>query len=498
MAINDKNNPTPQELGFPAPDLPIPATTPPNYGLPAVPPYQSFAQLVNSFSRSFLNYDEALKQGRQQALAIRRDPVIMQALRARQMPVAQLQWQITPHDPNDVQQAAVADRIQKGIKRIPRFQAFLMSLLEALWYGRSAVQIAWQWDWIDGQRLCRPRQWWPVNGDKLVFKFDGTPGVYVSYRYEGEWTPTGEARAHFYTPQERATICIHHFEPEDANFFEGDLASGLFGVGLRSRIYWYWHLKTQTMQYLMDYIERVGSGGTTIYYYEAGNPQSLEEVKKAAENQMRSNAILFPRFRDSGTSGPGIDRFEPSQSGVQLIQGLVTTYFDDVMRKFILGQDLTSTAEPTGLGSGVAALHGETFSRIISYDAIALAESLTQDLVLPMQRFMNRADLPPCRFTFEVDAPNTQTILGAAQAFYQMGGSIDEESLREALGLPSPEPGKAILSQQQQMSPQAAGTIPAGVPMAGPPGPDPAQQGLAGAVPQDTAVPAEAVPAGAG
>jgi len=28
------------------------------------------------------------------------------------------------------------------------------------------------------------------------------------------------------------------------------------------------------------------------------------------------------------------------------------------------------------------------------------------------------------------------------------------------------------------MSPQSAGTIPAGVPMSGPPGPDPTQQGL--------------------
>ncbi len=38
----------------------------------------------------------------------------------------------------------------------------------------------------------------------------------------------------------------------------------------------------------------------------------------------------------AGAGGaPGIDRFEPSQSGVQLIQGLVTTYFDDVMRKLL-------------------------------------------------------------------------------------------------------------------------------------------------------------------
>jgi hypothetical protein len=478
MPNNSRNDPTPQELGFPQQAIPDPGALPPNRGLPSVPPYLSFAQLVNSFSRSFLNYDEALRQGRDQALAIRRDPVLMQALRARQMPVAQLEWHIAPDDPNDMQQAQTAEAMQRAIKRMPRLQAFLMCLLEAAWYGRSACQIAWQWDWVDGVKVCRPRQWWPVNGDKLVFKFDGTPGLLVHHNFQGDWVPTERGRTHFLNANERTALVIHHFEPEDADYYDGELASGLFGVGIRSRIYWYWYIKTQTMQYLMDYLERVGSGGVTVYYYEAGNPQSLEEVRQAAENQFKNNTILFPRYRESPNTGPGIDRFEPSQGGVQLVQQLVTQYFDDVMRKFILGQDLTATAEPTGLGSGVAALHGQTFSRIISYDAISLAESLTQDLVRPMQRFMGKAHLPPCRFVFEVDAPNTSTILGAAQAFYQMGGSVDEESLREALGLPSPEPGKPILSQQQQMSPQAAGTIPAGVPMQGPPGPDPTQQGL--------------------
>jgi len=491
MPILEDNTPTPQELGFAPPEAPLPDGTPPHLGLPPVPSFLSFAQLVNSYSRSFLNYDEALRQGRQQALAIRRDPVIMQALRARQMPVAQLKWHVAASDPNDVEQARVAEAIQKGIERMPRIQSFFMVLLDAIWYGRSAAQISYQWDWIDGMKLCRPRMWWPLNGDKLVFKFDGRPGVLVNFNFPGNWIPTEKGRAHFLTPEERGCLIIHHFEPEDADFFEGDMAGGIFGVGLRSRIYWYWHLKTQIMQYLMDYIERVGSGGTTIYYYEAGNEASMREVKRAAEEQLGTNAILFPRYRENGNAGPGMDRFEPSQSGVQLIQQLVTTYFDDVMRKFILGQDLTSTAEPTGLGSGVAALHGQTFSRIISYDAISLGESLTADLVVPMQKFMGKDNLPPCKFVFEVDAPNTSTILAAAQAFYQMGGAVDEESLREALGLPQPEPGKAILSQQQAMSPQAAGTIPAGVPMAGPPGPDPSQQGL---VPPQGAAPQAPVP----
>jgi hypothetical protein len=491
-SLNPTINPTPQELGFPFAPATMPVVLPYNEGLPSVPPFMAFSQLVNTYSRTFLTYDEASRQGRDQALACRRDPTIFEALRARQMPVSQLQWHVAAEDPNDVEQASVAEAITKGIRRMPRFQQFLMCQLEAIWYGKAGCQIAWQWDWVNGMKIHRPRQWWPVNGDKIVFRFDGTPGVLVHATYPGSWVPTQQGRAHFLDGNERATLCVHQHEPEDPDFYEGDLASGLFGVGLRSRVFWYWYLKTQTMQFLMDYIERFGSGGTTIYFYEAGNKDSLEEMSKVASSQFGNNVLLLPRYRDNPNGGPGIDRFEPSASGVQLVQNLITTYFDDTNRRLILGQDLTSTTSPTGLGSGVAALHGETFSRIISYDAINLQESLSLELVAPMQRFMGKGHLPPCKFMFEVDAPNTQTILGAAQAFFELGGAVDEEKLREAVGLPAPEPGKAILSKQQMMSPQSAGTIPAGVPMQGPPSPDPNQQGLA--PPQGAAMPPQAAP----
>lgn len=499
-SLNPPVRATPQELGFPFPKVQPPKTLAYNDGLPAVPPYMAFSQLVNTYSRTFLTYDEASRHGRDQALACRRDPVIFEALRARQMPVTQLQWHVAAEDPNDVAQASVAEAITKGIRRVPRFQQFLLSLSEAIWYGKSGCQISWQWDWVNDMKIHRPRQWWPVNGDKIVFQFDGTPGMLVHATFAGDWIPTERGRAHFFTPEERATICIHMHEREDADFYEGDLASGLFGVGLRSRIYYYWYLKTQTMQFMMDYIERFGSGGTTIYFYEAGNEASLKEMTEIATSQFGNNVLILPRYRDNPNGGPGIDRFEPSASGVQMVQNLITTYFDDVNRRLILGQDLTSTSSPTGLGSGVAALHGETFSRIISYDAVNLQESLTVELVEPMQRFMGKGHLPPCKFVFEVDAPNTQTILGAAQAFFELGGAVDEEKLREAVGLPAPEPGKPILSKQQMMSPQSAGTIPAGVPMQGPPGPDPSQQGLApqqGGAPPEAAMPQEAVNPGA-
>jgi hypothetical protein len=78
----------------------------------------------------------------------------------------------------------------------------------------------------------------------------------------------------------------------------------------------------------MDYLERVGAGGFTIYYYEAGNPQSRRpRSRNAAEEQHRNNAILFPRYRD-GHGRPRGRADRALAGGAALLQSLITDYFD--------------------------------------------------------------------------------------------------------------------------------------------------------------------------
>ncbi len=454
---------------------------PPGAGRLAIAPYMTFSQIVNNVSRTYRwSFDEALRHNRLNALAIRRDPVVMDALRSRQIPVAQLQWHLEAEDDQDTRQQEAVKRITKIIERIPRFQQLKIHLLEAVWWGRYGVQLSYAWDWSTGERRLVVRDHKPIMGDKLAFKWSGQPGVLVHATYPGTWEVTDRGRAHFFTPEERQQIIIHKHEPEDADFYEGELAGQLHGVGIRSRIYWFWFLKQQVLAFLMDYLERMGAGGFTIYYYEAGNTSSLDEVKAAAEEQHRNNTILFPRFKDAPNGGPGVQRIEVSQAGAQLIQALVTSYCDEVIRRFILGQNLTSEARGTGLGSGVADLHADTFARLVKYDAQNLAETLTTDLVAVIQRVLY-PDIPPLRFVFDVDKPNAMDVLEAAESFYGMGGTIDEDELRSIIGLAKPAPGHAMLSKMASLSPQVAGAMPGGVPMMGPPGPDPTGGGMAGA-----------------
>jgi hypothetical protein len=473
------------EEGLPLPEGKKADTFPPGGGKALLPHYQTFSMLVNSMSRAYRwSYDEALRHSQQNALAIRRDPVVMDALRSRQIPVTQLPWHLECDDDQDEAANDGIQRLTKTVKRIPRLQQYLMHLEEAVWFGRSGVQEMMGWDFSTGKKQLAIRDYRHINGDKFVFRWSGEVGVLVHSAYKGSWQVTDRGRAHFFTPEEREQLVLHKFEPEDADFFEGEMAGSINGVGIRSRIYWLWYLRQQVMSFLMDYLERVGAGGFTIYYYEMGNPQSLQEVTQAAESQWRNNAILFPRYRDKNTQGPGVENVAVSMGGASLLQALVTEYFDTIIRRYILGQSLTSEQSGGGgLGDGVAGLHEDTFARLIKYDAVNLQETLTSDLISVLQKYNAPRVRQRIRWVFEIDKPNAKEVLEAATAFFEMGGTIDEDELRGTIGLTKPAPGASMLAKFQSMQPStpgmaqpetmgATGQAPTGVPMLGQPGPE--------------------------
>jgi hypothetical protein len=229
-----------QELGYPAPSPTVPAggpSLPPGGGRLNVPHYLTFGSIVNQISHTYRwTFDEAAKHSDQNKVAIRRDPVIYDALRTRQMPIAQLAWHIEPQNEADTAEMAAAEKNTLALKRTPRFQQWRMNLLEALWFGRYATQNVLRWEYGKKGRTLRIADFRPINGDKLVFKWSGQVGILVHPTFEGSWQVTDRGRAHFFTPAEREQLTVHKHEPEDSDFFDGDMAGAIHGRGLRDRV----------------------------------------------------------------------------------------------------------------------------------------------------------------------------------------------------------------------------------------------------------------------
>jgi len=471
----------PQELGYPG-DLPIgPHVLPPGGGKWQVPNPLTYQSYYNAPAHVYRwAFDQALVRGLPDALAMRNDPVIYECVRARQMPVAGLSWHIDPADDTDPLELELSEIVTEIVKEIPRWQQLVRVLDEAIFYGRYGVQLAWDTSLIHGVSVPTVRDWVPVNGDKLRFRYDGTVGILVHALYPGSREVTDHGLCHFLSPEEREGLIVHEFEPEDADFSQAQFAGQVHGVGLRSRLYWPWYFKKSITGLLFDYLQRF-SQGLTLWKYPAHNPQARLEAEKAAAQSTTNPHVFIPVWNLGQKDEIGVERLEVGTASPQLLQALVTDYYDGIFRLTILGQELSSTTAPTGLGSGVATAHMETLSRVIKYDATDLSETINRDLVRPIYRRI-APGVRAGKFVFEVDEPNAQEVIANAEILKnEFQAAVDVDHLMDVAKLPAPKGGSQVASQIAPMQPAAVGGVPQGVPIAGAamppsaPAPDPSQ-----------------------
>jgi len=474
---------TTAEMGMSSSQDPATSTAgnPPHFGQWMLPHVVTFTGVVGSISRVYRASDEALKDNPDNAALMRNDLGIMECVEGRQRAVALLNWHIEPENDKDQRQKDIAAYATTAFQRIPRFMQLRENLLHATWFGRYATKLKWGWQQVSNRNIVQIRAWRPVHGDKLVFRYDPDTrewdddqlGIRVGNNYSNstligdKWpvtraqfvSPTDWGMAYFIRPHERNLIAVHRHYIEDGEYDIPQNAGRIHGVGLRSRIYWTWYQKQETLAWMMEYLER-SAGGFEIWYYPWGNPTAREETRKAAieRTSMGRNVVMVPKQVGPDQFGQWYDRVEPSMAGVAQIQDLVMNYFGASIKRYILGQTLTTEAAGTGLGSNLADVHLATFLSIVKYDATLLEETITNDLLDPW--FRANFPLERFRLTFRIDTESEDAAekLQAAQQAYNMGLALREQDIYDLLGFAKPDPTDAVLSlakqQQQQMSMQ--------------------------------------------
>lgn len=429
----------------------------------------------SSPSNAYLNPDVAYQENKTLQRAMLLDPVIMEPLRSRQLSVALTDWSVKPDDEENADQKAICKRLEKQIRRCPKFVRLKMALLEAIWFGRYAVEMNWYYGWnaATNKPEMRVKDWIPVQGDKLTINQKTKQlGVYVRPTEQpGLATSYGnEARIHWLEKQEeRACFLFHQHEILDGDFFDPRSAGSVMGLGLRHRVWWPWFFKQSAQAWVMDFMQRVGTG-TNIWYYDQDNPESFEKVKDAAEAQSSTTNIIFPRGSQQVGRGAGYERIEASTGGAQFLQSLLEDYFGGQIKLMIAGQTLSSETGSTGMGSGVANAHESTKSQYQIFDAANLDETLTTDLLLPMINYPEpwSQDWTP-QYTSSVAEPDPEKLMQAARQYFDMGGEIADDELRETASLRKPRADEKVLSKAKSEPQGQPGGMPGMPPEAGPP-----------------------------
>jgi phage gp29-like protein len=433
---------------------------PPNLGRWAIPQVHTFSGLVSSIARAYRNPDEAYKDSLDNARFMRNDLLIMECLEARQRCVAGLNWHIEVDGPDMPEHKALQTRLTSILKRTPRFTEYRRSISDALWYGRQANQHRFGFVVRDGRKDLYIKKWLPVMGDKLVFRMDDgrnehaedQVGVRVGPQHKagdiiGDRTvvATEAGLAVFLAPWERNLMAVHKHMIEDAAY-EDPLSSGsIHGIGIRSRIYWTWFQKQELLALFMEYLER-SALGFEIWYYDDGNPEGKAQAEAVAKNRNgRKNIVLFP-VKPGEERSYFVEHIEPGAAGAEALQRVLSEYFGHQIKRYILGQTLTSEAAATGLGSGVAELHLQTMLDIVKYDATNLEETITTD-VIDQLKILNDRDSAnvDVRFVLETENKNADEQLAAYERAYNMGAKIREKDVMEAISAAMPEDGEPYL-----------------------------------------------------
>lgn len=441
-----------------------------------LPPQMTFA---NQFSIPWHTWpkwaDEALLDNPENARRMRNDPVISNPIDVRTRATVLQTWFIEPDDDTVEDEVIAAADIEWRLKQLPFFQQFISTLTwEGMWVGRSAAQIYYDWYCRKGITGLIPTGFDPINGDKLVFGFGdrkGQVGVRVHGGYDGPGrTLTDQGIVKFFDERERANLIVHRHNREDADYWKWQKAGSIEGIGLRDRLYWTWSLKNQVLAYLVDYLQWFARG-LTVYYYEANNAEALTEVTNRIREHTLSGlpVLLFPKTKEGAPGFSPVERIEPGTAGNNLILELVTQYFDDLIRRTILGQDATTVSDGgNSLGDGRAQLHETTFGQVVKWDSNNLAETLSQDIVRVLYAY-TYPHFRPGKFAFETEAPNVEQLVQSAETFVQMGGTLDADEFRKILGLPVPKPGGTLIGGPQAMQPAAVTSLPEGQPTMTPP-----------------------------
>lgn len=433
---------------------------PPNFGEQVVDHIFTISGQIGLAGRAYLNADEAMMHDPVNAERMKADCGITECLEARQRATALLKWQIEPEiDSPDAKK--LAEQMTTILNRTPRFMEMRRSLLEALWAGRAGIAGQFASKQVGDDRRIVSSRWEPRHGDKLLFRYDDGSGEYKAdqvgirvstsflstqarSRKQVEYTSNG--MGYFLNDFERKTFIVHKHMIEDGPYENPRLAGRIHGVGIRSKIYWTWYAMVECMQRALEYLDRAAFG-VELWRYPASNPKAKEKTQEAAtRNVSGRNVVLVPSYPGDQAQMYGVEHIEPGLAGVDRLLQVIKEFFQLKMKRYILGQTLTSEADATGLGSGVADAHLETFADIVEYDSINLQETLTEDFLRHLQVW----NFPQSRNTYllfkiNFKETNVKERLDAIKAGWDMGLPIVMSELAQACGVTIPQPGDDVV-----------------------------------------------------
>ncbi len=444
------------------------------------PPARQFSTILNSGTRVYsYRFDEAMRDNQIGARAMRRDAFLEGLFEERILPTINREWQLEVDDAENPKQRQVRDGLTQVIKAIPDFDAFKRANLDGVWFGRAGCQWAYQRRKDLGDKWGISR-WDPIHGDSLQFTFDGVPAIMLDAQTVGWYTdhgatmgPHGDIRSTdrggmalvLHRPYWRDRFSIHVHMRRKADYFEGELAGSVQGLGLRGLVYWQYVVRTDALTWMLGYMQAVGQMDLLIFNYPWNDAAAKLQQENNANKIIGKAAIACPR--DPKGNWPAVEQVPMNAAGLKALQGLITDYFDRHIERLFVGQSMSAGADKgTGLGgTGRAEFTKATKDEILVYDTGRLDSTFTTDLVAPLLKYNYPWADFPVRFKSVLPDLKAKEKVESGSKMISVGVPIKLDEFREAAGFSRPKPGDEVIATPIP----GAGPM---ITMMGPAGPD--------------------------
>lgn len=351
------------------------------------------------------------------------DSSIAANIMTRKRSVLTLDWRIVePRNATPAEEKLQAE-IDELFYQYPNLEDLFMDLMDAVGHGFSALEI--QWAQVDGKWVPKgfkpcPQSWFKLDkDDSLLLRTPANqmgeplrPFGWVVHRHKSRSTQL--ARDGLYRTLAWLYMYKHYSVRDFAEFLE------LYGMPIR--------------------IGKYGAGATNAE--KRTLLRALAEIGHNAAGIMpESMQIELHNVANAGAAS-GNNPF------LQMVD-----WCEKSIARLILGQTLTSGADGKISTNALGNVHNEVRRDLMISDAKQIAQTITQQIILPYLQINVDPNIAPHRVPyFEFDTKEYEDLSVFADAIPKLTGigvQISESWVRDKLGIPEPQEGELILSTLQ-------------------------------------------------
>ncbi|MFC1059552.1 DUF935 domain-containing protein [Pasteurella multocida] len=350
-----------------------------------------------------------------------RDSCIGANVQTRKRAILTLDWRIAEPRNATPQEEKIQAEIDELFYQFTMLEDLMIDLMDAVGHGFSALEIEWKQadgKWIPAKFAARPQSWFKLDkDDNLLLK---TPD-----NQEGE-------------PLRQYGWVVHTHKSRTVQ---------LARMGLFRTLCWLYMFKHYSVHDFAEFLE--------LY----GMPIRIGKYPVGANNDEKRT--LLRALAQIGHNAAGI---MPEGMNVELHNAANTTgannpflqmidWCEKSAARLILGQTLTSGADGKSSTHALGQVHNEVRRDLLVSDAKQIAQTITQQIILPYLQINIDPNISPSRVPyFEFDTKeyaDLSVLADAIPKLVSVGVRIPENWVRDKAGIPEPQENETILSAVQ-------------------------------------------------